>query len=91
MFGKATTNSELDQSLLLVHLHFFHSSFLPKHISSFTCIHKQCHPHFQDQQSSVKFFKKVGSVANNLGNNLDLPVPFDNQVDLFVPFDNQVD
>ena len=35
--------------------------------------------------------KKVGSVANNLGNNLDLPVPFDNQVDLFVPFDNQVD
>ena len=26
---------------------FFHSSSLPNHISSFTNIHKQCHPHFQ--------------------------------------------
>ena len=91
MFGKATTNSELDQSLLLVHLHFF-SLLVFAEPYFIIYMYSQTMPSpFPRPTVISEVLKKVGSVANNLGNNLDLPVPFDNQVDLFFPFDNQVD
>ena len=88
-FGKATTNSELDQSLLLVHLHFFtlrHCRTILHHLQIFS---NNFIP-ISNTTTNTEVLKKVGSLANNLGNNLDLPVPFDNQVDFFSPFDNQV-